>query len=616
LILISVFFVHPPVGEAWAPQDVNSPVTSLLWALFTYLAIPCVLLSTVSTIMQNWFAIAKLGNPYSLYSISNIGSMGALILYPLAIEPYSTVSGTLQAWTVGYWVLVALAALSTGVMIRYVKAGGETSQPDEPLESIPKSRLAVWVALSATGSVLLLTFTNHLTHDIAPVPFLWVIPLCLYLLTFILCFSGKPLYHSATYIYLSQAVVLAAFIHARVGNFNPGVDIGLNLLSLFLFCMICHGELYRMRPQPRQLSLFYLMLAVGGALGGILVNLVAPVIFNNFYEFNLMIMGIMLFSLILIRKYDLRLFYYRWLDRVYAGLILGVVIVFGYAMVKAKPDLIFSQRNFYGAVTLGFSSQHDTLILMNGTTVHGGQLIDTKTKRMIYTPTTYYVEESGFGITQQLLREHRGNGPLEIAAIGLGAGTIATYGQKGDHITFFEIDPKIITIAQDDFRFIKDSDARVDVVLGDARLSLNKQPAEHKYDLILVDAFSGDSIPIHLLTREAMEIYLSHLKPDGALLFHVSNRYLALPMPIVNLARHFKLNYRVMHSEPNSNKGLISDYIALSPADWLNRGIDRPEFAKQYGNVKLVDVPASARVGLWRDDYSNLLSIFLVDWLP
>ncbi len=632
LMIISVFYVQVPLGEAWAPDSSSMPSISLVGNLTRFLALPCVLLSTVSVMMQYWFQLTRQGEPYHLYSVSNVGSVAALLAYPVLIEPYITVGKTIQFWLWGYQFLVVILIITIGLSLLKLKSKSvalfsknksmETVKIVEPekveSEDILKRKFFQWVFFSALGSILLVSYSSHLTHDIAPIPLLWVVPLLLYLLTFVFCFSQKGYYQRSYFIWSAHAVfiitgmiyLVALFFPAQYLSIYMPVNLMSTLVTLFIYCMLCHGELYACRPAPPQLPGFYLSIALGGALGGFLVNFLAPVVFDGFDEFywsNFIMLGL---SLFLMSRFQLRLWGRVKLTNLYiAAFAFLIIIALGVSLYGVgSGKTTHKDRNFYGALRVVRSKAGDSLSLVHGTTVHGRQMIETASGQFIQEPTVYYSRQSPIGVTHDYLRRQVKGKPLKIGVIGLGVGTVATYGKTGDRITFYEVDPKIEVVAKTYFHFLGASQAVVNVILGDGRLKLKAQKSPQFYDILIVDAFNGDSIPVHLLTREAFQLYSTHIKPDGLLVVHISNRFLDLHPVVNNIGMDLGLHPITLNAFPQDGFGVPSTYSVLSKSDSFVKEAYSQAFKNRFPYITLRD-QASSYTSVWTDDFSNVFSL-------
>lgn len=602
LLTFSALLIKLPVAQYWAADNSTNPAFSLLSVMVSYLALPAVLLSTVSTMMQNWYRIVTNDEPYKLYSISNIGSMSSLLLYPVFIEPFLSVDSTVSIWTTCFKILAFSLIIVSFISFYYADKFNKISvEPDKSGNSFP-SLLSItqWILLSAAGTILLMSFTTHITQEISPVPLLWIIPLSLYLLTFVICFSSEKSYKKSLYIVSPLLLIILTLNFLHPGSIY---NLLLNLLLFFALCLFCHQELYKLRPKVENLPVFYFFLSAGGAMGGIFTNLVAPKIFNVYTEFPLII--IMLVGFIGI-KVQRRLFSVnKSLSRTFFTLLLLILLSSFYIFTMAKDSrIVLSERNFYGSVKVFDAKKNDRLerTIVNGRIKHGSQYID-KNGNYLTIPTTYYTEKSGINLAIQAMREKKNNKPLKIGIIGLGVGTITALCKEGDEITYFEIDPKIKNIAETQFTYLKNPKPKVNIILGDGRLRLQEQ-LNTKYDILLVDAFSGDSIPIHLLTKEAFELYYSRTNKDGLIVYHVSNRYLNLNSVVSNIALKRKANgYKVFAK--NEQNDYYSLYSIVSKENWLKNYI---------GNIKeknyiIDEFIWNSQLDIWTDNFSNLFTV-------
>jgi len=505
-------------------------------------------------------------------------------------------------------------------------AAAETSAEPEAVEKPPVKRYLIWLFLPAVASLLLLAITNHLSQNVAAIPFLWVLPLSIYLLTFILCFEGSGWYRRNPYLQL-LAVALGSMAYAlsvdSTGSVPIRVMVPLFAMGLFTCCMVCHGELARLKPDPRYLTHFYLMIAAGGALGGLTVGLIAPHLFNAIYEMPLGLVACAVLVLWVLRQ-DAELKWFqrwfsagewgvpgsprrgpKWFQRwrqpapiVAAVLTVALAVFIGLQIrdsVRASRVLV---RNFYGALKVrdnGPATQLDaTRTLTNGTINHGEQFLNPARRD---SPTTYYGPETGVGLA---IREKGKSGAIRVGVIGLGTGTLAAYGRLGDYYRFYEINPLVLRLAHTEFSFLGDSKAKVDVAMGDARLSLERESPEN-FDVLAVDAFSSDSIPVHLLTFEAIKLYFRHLRPDGVLAVHISNRYLDLAPVLAGETRATGKIARVVDTDDDDTQDVFgATWVLLtSPASGFH--------GEELRNSTEIGSPRTVR--LWTDDYSNLFRI-------
>ena len=608
LLLAAGILVLPIIpGPGWKPTGAEDPALRILLLLLVTVGLPYFVLSATSPLLQAWYSRTKEGAvPYRLFALSNAGSMLGLLSYPVLVEPYLPVHRQAMAWSaafIAYCLLCGIVALrsagkGSGILRARAALPEETAKPDVG------SRL-LWMALAACASALLLAVTNHLTQNVAAIPFLWVLPLSIYLLSFILCFSGEGRYRRIVYLPL-LAVALGGICFLLSSGYETtrlSILIPVFAGGLFVSCMVCHGELAAQKPHPRHLTSYYVMVSLGGAAGGIFVGLVAPYGFRGYFELPAGIAACAVLALIVL--YRLRPpsgAWSRWRKKVlpFAALCaLALVAVLGWQIREVIRDKRLLVRNFYGGLSVSDSGTEggtDAMrTLVHGTITHGKQFLSPSLRRR---PTAYYGFTSGIGLT--LLDKSRGK-PRRVGVIGLGAGTIAAYGRRGDYYRFYEINPLVVRLADTEFSFLRDSGAKVEVILGDARLSMEGEPRQG-FDVLAVDAFSSDSIPVHLLTREAFEIYFRHLREDGILAVHVSNKYLDLP-PVVRLAALSMGKDAVMvETEDEPDK----DWYGST---WILAGNLRAltgNFAlKQAGKP----LPARTNVHLWTDEYSNLFRI-------
>lgn len=617
LMAASLMVTRIPLGAGWAPGVEEDPVAALLVRMAAFMAMPVVLLSTVSTTFQNWYRLAAGSSPYQLYSISNIGSMAALLVYPTLLEPAFTIGQTVDFWMYGYRILVGIAVLAAGLLLLSLKkravaaekapgenAGIPPTVPEDEHRQMPQAvDFTRWILLSAMGTVLLLSITRHIIYDIAPVPLLWILPLSTYLLTFILCFGKDAAYSRGAYVY---AALICLGAEALLPPLDPMTNTGRWLLCLFVLCMICHGEIYHSRPRSQALPAFYLAIAFGGALGGVLVNLLFPALLDADLELWGAILLMLALCLFLWWRHSLRLFYSRtadWVFAVSAALLIGWY--YGGALLEKPPNLVSRGRNFYGSAYVVDNPSHRALMI--GGISHGGELIDPETGQLVAKPIMYFSPNSAVGIADTLMRERRAGQPLKVGVIGLGVGAVAAYGKPGDDYTFYEIDPKVVAMARNDFTYLQDTPAATRVIMGDGRLALQVQPPQ-QYDILMVDAFTSDSIPIHLLTREAMTLYQQHIKPDGLIILQLSNRYLALKRVTGNLMISFQLNGA--HFLTDNGDGHPSIYSVATPGRWFTERLARLDYTTPpYTTVRYRLPQWDPAVGVWTDDYSNLLSI-------
>ncbi len=605
LLVASLLLLPIVPAVAWTPLGTESPLWRILGLLTATIGLPYLLLSTTSPLLQAWFAQRHPGrNPYRLFALSNLASMLALLAYPFAIEPWIATHTQALAWSAGYGLFVALCiavvVLSLGATVQAPEARKTGTDPvfaaaaagaSEPPLRI--GRQLLWAILAAMGSILLLSVTSHITENIAAVPLLWIVPLSIYLITFILCFDASRWYLRSLVLPLAAlalggmawAIADLRYTHAL------GLQLGISCAGLFLACMFCHGELARLKPAPRHLTRYYLMVSLGGALGAVLVGVVVPVVLPANFDLALALVGCAALLGWQVRRDGLASA---------ALAIVAIVTTAGCAIwgIAGFYDAtIATARNFYGVLRVQESgagaSRHRSLI--HGTILHGTQYLAPELRRR---PTTYYTETSGVGRVLESLNPRIQ--PLKVGVIGLGTGTIAAWGAKGDTYRFYDINPAVIRIARTEFTYLADSDANIQTVLGDARLSLEREAPQH-FDLLAIDAFSSDAIPVHLITSEALGLYIRHMKPDGVIAFHVTNRYLDLVPVVAALARAHGMQAVSVRDEGDAPLASSSDWVLVSNNSAL---LSNPRIAEA---TKPIEERPDWR--LWTDDFNNLFQV-------
>lgn len=568
-------------AAAWKPAGEGQPILRIVAVLGASIGLPYLLLCATGPLIQVWFARrAKEAFPYRLFAISNAGSLAALMAYPFAIEPWISVRHQLMAWSAGYAGL-ALLAMPAALL----GASGAAAEPSKRAATPGLERL-LWIALAACPSVLWLAVANDLSQNMAPIPFLWILPLSLYLLSFILCFDREGWYRPAIFrIALPASWVLIWYCLYQRGAIQS-IEWTILLLSVALFtcCMFCHGELARRKPHARELTSYYLMLAVGGALGGVFVGLAAPLLFNQYLELPAGVAGCMVLAMGLLYGYSPR----RLLR---LGLLVAAALVAAETIGGYADGARVRERNFYGTLKVSEAGLGEAAVrvLSNGPIRHGSEFLSPEKSR---TATTYYAADTGVGRAIRFLQKR----PERVGVIGLGTGTLASYGRQGDFYRFYELNPAVIALANTEFRYLRECPCRVDVVQGDARLALEHE-APQNFDVLVVDAFSGDSIPVHLLTLEAFELYYRNLKPDGILVVNVTNRYLDLSPVVETLARTTGRAWRIVQTPGDPARGVFA-------ATWAAVTANRDALA-----VFPEQAAQPRRLRVWTDDYSNLFQV-------
>jgi hypothetical protein len=638
----------------WKPTGGGDPTLSILLLLGGTIGLPYMLLSSTSPLLQAWYVRVHHGAlPYRLFALSNFGSFLALLSYPFVIEPRLTLSRQAVIWSSAYAVF-ALACAAAG----WMSSKADIPVPTEAEEEAPAPGVGTkifWVALAACASTLLLATTSHLTQNVAPIPLLWVVPLSIYLLSFILCFESGRLYQRWIFMPL---LVGSLWLFAR-GNsqFENNEDVISKLIpglcaALFVCCMVCHGELAKRKPHPRYLTQFYLMVSLGGALGGLFVALVAPHLFHSYAEMPIAVAGCAVLAAIAlwddesgvgmavcalapaVALWNIAIphlstawmhglacvalgaatgFLARstmWRHAITLAAAAGLTGYLGRLEIDNQHYYAFAVRNFYGVLRVRDDPPDPSTnypgerTLVYGTINHGTEINAPNAGRI---PTSYFGIGSGIN---RAIRAKGDKGPIRIGVLGLGAGVTASLARPGDTLHYYEINPLIPQVANNQFTFYPSCPADKDIYMGDGRLVLERRPSEN-LDVLTLDAFSSDAIPMHLLTREAYQIYLRHLKPDGILIFHISSRYLNLEPVVSTGAREVGFSgVTVADDGDTENYYVSSTWMVLSrdPGFFNHRNF-------QDQSVRPMDAPPGFRA--WTDDYSNIVRITngLPTWL-
>lgn len=606
-LLIASVAVLPIMPDArWKPFGGEDPTWLIMGLLATTIGLPYFLLSTTGPLLQAWFAGEEAGIvPYRLFALSNFGSMLGLLSYPVVFEPRLAIPGMSLGWSFAYTVFVLSCALLAWRGISREQAAQaiaacSATRPDA-------SSLALWTALAACPTVLLMGVTSHLTQNVAPVPFLWVLPLSLYLLSFILCFERAGWYRRAWYlpIFLAWLALMQLDLIKPLSTHGVWVPVALYGSGLFVSCMLCHGELARMKPHPQHLTSFYLMIALGGAAGGGFVALVAPRLFNNYYELPAAAIATALLIATLVHRDAVSRS--KATTPTSAALVLPKAIAITVALISLFAVIGTARknsthkllaRNFYGTLRVddGIRNGRHERHLAHGMILHGAQSLDDHWRRL---PTTYYGPDSGAGMAVFATRE--AGRSQRVGVIGLGTGTMAAYGRAGDVYRFYEINPLVAQVSRSTFSYLAESDAVIEMALGDARQSLERERPQG-FDVLVVDAFSGDSIPVHLLTREAFGVYLRHMRQGGVLAVHISNRNLDLAPVVKHASDYYGKFARLVESDKAESEGLMK-------ATWVVISDDPAIFDAGVFRGKTAGLPAAASIRPWTDDYSSMVPI-------
>jgi hypothetical protein len=601
MLCVSLFCLPIIPNTWWKPGGSEDPAVRIVGLLGVTVGWPYLMLSSTTPLLQRWMDYSgAVASPYRFFSLSNLGSMLALLSYPVVVEPNLTNKQQAWAWSAGYALFAILSLFvlnrtSRSLSVKPVQALDENFG----LESPSIRTCLIWISLAASASALLLSITTHLTENVASIPFLWVLPLAVYLVTFILCFDGTIWYPRMLFLPLF-AVSIATLTWGINGFGDLGFlqQIAICVACLFVCCMVLHGELARTKPAARYLTRFYLMVSLGGAIGGLFVALLAPHLFNGFYEFPISIVGASLAVVAVYSRSQLALGPWK-LPRWWARLASFCLIVFlGFELYQSEKDatanLIYRGRNFYGILRVNDSTDDDPVrTLLHGTINHGEQFLESDERRE---PTTYYGHESGIG---RALEDLQTDGPLKVGIIGLGTGTIAAYSRPTDTYRFYEINPLVVEVASKYFHYLGDSEAKLDVVLGDARLTLEREPPQN-FDVLAVDAFSSDSIPVHLLTKEAFLLYWKHIKPSGILAVHISNHFLDLGPVVAQQARALGKSAILISNDDNDDEDVLAAYWVLVTTN--------PSSLKHLAQFSTA-IEEKRHLRIWTDDYSNLFQI-------
>ena len=635
LLVLSLAALPILAGEHWKPMGDEDPFFRILGLLVVTIGLPYFMLSTTGPLVQAWFAREQ-QNPavaqqaYRLFALSNFASLLGLLAYPFLIEAWITTDLQALGWS-GFYLLFVAAGVAVSIRA-YKKMAADVSNATQqkPPQAISKKSSAgsaitqadseiqqrnaaapaaadylAWFVLAALATLMLLSVSNHITQNVASIPFLWVVPLSLYLLTFVVAFEGRR----GQGWYLRDSLMLPALVAAAFmawglvtdnGVLDIDIAIPMYLVGLFLVCLFCHGELAQAKPQARYLTRFYFMVALGGAAGGLFVAFVAPRVFPFYWE---LMLGVLITGLVGVWIGLTRA--QRPLKTLFVGGSLISVVVCGYYAWSFYQDTsidnIYASRNFYGTLRVKErvypGGQEPVRRMVHGVILHGLQDLNAPKA-----PTSYYGRSSGVGLAVSELGKASPAG-IRVAVVGLGVGTLATYGRKGDTYRMYEINPEVIELAQSHFTYLKDSAAKIEYALGDARLVLERE-TPMQFDLMVIDAFSSDSIPVHLMTRQALQAYLKHLKPNGVIAFHVTNRYLDLAPVIDLLAKEIGMEAAWVADDPKEDKHnllAVSDWVLVTRNQAL---LNAPDIL----NKRYVIDPIPG-LSAWTDDFNNLFRV-------
>jgi len=649
VVCAATLFLPLAIASWWGRPPADA--TAALWLLGLFavsIGLPFFALSANGPLLQAWFARTdhpSAANPYFLYAASNIGSFLALLSYPFLLEPLSTLGQQRAGWALLFIVLIVLIGGCGWLMLHSLRA--ETATAAASTEPPPTWRDAArWVVLAGVPSALLISVTAHISTDIAAAPFMWVIPLALYLLTFVIVFSKRPLLPHDWMVGIEPLfiVALAGLIVLDIRQYVLGL-LALNVVAFFVITMVCHGELSRGRPAARHLTAFYMWMSAGGVIGGIFSGLIAPNVFSSVLEYPLLVVlailcrpglelptnwrtqllwlaAIAVVATVafpgLTERYvtDEKTFY--WVIGallVVAGLVsreplpFAAVIAVAFIIGSAyRPDTEVREtmRSFFGVHKITETADGQVRVFMHGTTIHGAErLRDDNGEPITGQPPmiTYYHPNSPMGVTVKAVRA-RVNGPIKVAVVGLGTGTFACFAERGDSFKFYEIDASVEKLARDPerFRYLDQCAPDVPVVLGDARLTLAESP--DYYDLIVLDAFTSDAIPIHLMTREAMAIYVSKLAPHGIVMMHISNRHMELASVVAGIAHANGLvsrhNNRAAREGENDTRYIFTSNVVINARE-------EADFGQLLEDKDWSELTIDPEQRIWTDDYSNII---------
>jgi hypothetical protein len=620
VLLVAACVALPIIpGDTFKPTGGEEPISRIVLVLGATVGAPFFILSSTGPLLQGWFSRTHQSHsPYRLYALSNVGSLLALITFPTLFEWLLPGRFLAWMWSISFIVFAVLCGFCAwAAAVRGRDLPEVVPDAAATAEARPGwGTWLLWFALAMVPSVLLLATTNQVCLDVATVPFLWVLPLTLYLMSFILCFDSDRWY-SRRYFIPGALVAMACVCYAldQEASASFGLQLGAYFTGLFLCAMVCHGELVRRKPHVRYLTAFYLVISAGGAAGGIFVGIIAPYTFHGYYELHIGLYACALLILIVLGLDRRQMTLPKPLRPVVWVLLIASVSALGIVLVqnatRHRENILSISRNFYGVLrVLNDDEQYGTddeetrleptHDLLNGRIQHGFQFLNPKLKRIA---TSYYGVTSGVGRALSLPTD----GPRHVGLVGLGTGTLATYARKGDHFQFYEINSKVEELARKYFTYLDDCQGEVEVIRGDARLNLTREPPQG-FNLLVLDAFSGDAIPVHLLTREAFAIYLPHMAPDGIIAVHISNKHFALEPVVLAIADAYQLETVTIDAKSSTSGDSSSSWVLVSASPRALR-------PKRIYNARRKNQTV-ARV-LWTDDHASLFEVLVAgldDW--
>lgn len=629
VVLMSLALFASVLPDAsWKPTGAENPTLQIVLMLAVSIGLPFFILSSTGPLVQNWFSRAQKGrSPYHLYALSNVGSLLGLLLYPFFIEIKFDLPAQGSLWKWGFIIFVAGCAMCG---LNFASQSSGAAQQTIGTGSPPPTtkRKLLWFMLAAVPSIMLLATTNQVCLDVASIPFLWVLPLTLYLLTFILSFAGERWYLRRTCLTLLP-LSLVALVGMMIADARASLELQLigYFLALFLTAMACHGELVRAKPDPEHLTTFYLWMSAGGAAGGLFVGLISPYIFDLYLELHVAILLTLLLMAIVLSEGAPLKEIWKTPATLFISLAISMALLLTLEVRQEKESAVHTMRNFYGVIRLleeDTDNQWHTKRLLNGRILHGTQFAEDEKRRW---PTTYYGNYSGIGLAMRAVPKQKAT---HIGVVGLGTGSVAVYGDENDRITYYEINEDVLKIAGAGatvysgayvevpnpymkpayFTYLQDFPGSSRIILGDARLALERADDE-KFDILALDAFSSDAIPAHLLTREAVEVYLRHLKPNGILALHISNRHFDLEPVVAGIAVEFNLVDRYVEDNASTHKedpdAADKGVAGTSSSEWALLAKEERAFASDL--LKDLARLDRTKTTVWTDTYSNLTQV-------
>ena len=605
LLILAALTMPIIASDSWRPLGTEEPISRILGLLAATIGLPYFLLATTTPLVGAWYwRRHQTSAPYRLFALSNFASLLALLGFPFLIEPWLGNRETAWAWS-ALFVLFAVLCIALGrTTIAHARgvvdapASADLSTTPAP-QAVGVQQWVLWVTLSAIGSAMLLGVSSHLTQNISSAPLLWVVPLALYLITFIISFDHPRWYVRAAYLPIAGALIpVMAWLS---DSLNLKLVTPVYACGLFVVCMVCHGELARLKPHPSKLTAFYLSLSVGGALGSLAMAVVAPLVFDGYFELYAALVAAAVAGLFLSIGQTPTA---RLLSR--SAVALVVLSVAGLSWMGIRDytaGVRFMERDFYGVVrTRDNPTGADFRTMIHGAISHGGQLL---AEDLQMTPSSYFGPGSGYGRMFSSLPP----GPKKVGVIGLGAGALAVYAAPGDHWVFYEISPAVVRAAKQEFTFLDRMKGTHEIVIGDGRLALDRE-APRQFDVLAIDAFSGDSIPSHLITKEAMDIYIKHLKPNGVIVFQATNRFVDL-MPVArNLADAHGLTAALVTDSPQFTDG-PEYWLAMTDQVIMTRNPALFASPQLRSDAKII--PKRPGFPMFTDDYINLLRLLKRD---